>query len=105
VARLSQHFAKEARSQSFREALGIWDELIAVRRQTPRAIKRFMNRLRFLAMRVHDVTQDAREADGKPLLDEPLLVTYAAMEELGETEPRRAHPGGRARSSDDELRT
>ena len=105
VAWLTRHLAQEAiidDSPSFREALGIWDDLIAIRRQTPRAIKRFMNRLRFLAMRVRDVAQEELARGGTPPLDEPLLVTYAAMEELGVAESRRAHAG--ARDSDVELK-
>jgi hypothetical protein len=102
IAWLTRRFSEEAivdDSPSFREALSIWDDLIAARRQTPRAIKRFMNRLRFLAMRVRDVTQEEDACGGASApLDEPLLVTYAAMEELGETEPNptRQPAGGAA---------
>ena len=37
-------------SQNFQDALAIWTPLVAARRNTPRAIKRFGNRLRYLAM-------------------------------------------------------
>jgi hypothetical protein len=98
VAWLTRRFSVESivdDSQSFREALRIWDHLIAMRRQTPRAIKRFMNRLRFLAMRVRDVAQEELARGGTPPLDEPLLVTYAAMEELGVAESKQPHADAR----------
>lgn len=37
-------------SQNFRDALTIWTGVVAAKRSTPRAIKRFGNRLRYLAM-------------------------------------------------------
>ncbi|MDD4963702.1 MAG: YCF48-related protein [Gallionella sp.] len=37
-------------SQNFRDALAIWTGVVAAKRSTPRAIKRFGNRLRYLAM-------------------------------------------------------
>lgn len=96
VAWLTRRFTVESTvndSKDFRDALRIWDDLIAARRQTPRAIKRFMNRLRFLAMRVRDVVREEEDRGVKPALDEPMLVTFAAMEELSAVEPRNARPG------------
>jgi hypothetical protein len=84
-------------SPEFIDALRIWVRGISVRRQTPRAVKRFVNRLRFMAMRV-------REIDGGPgalatPLDEPSLVTFATIEDLdagslGETAETVLPPGG-----------
>ncbi|MBN2010579.1 hypothetical protein JW960_14630 [candidate division KSB1 bacterium] len=39
-------------SVEFQDALDIWYQIILARHNTPRTIKRFMNRLRFLAMRL-----------------------------------------------------
>lgn len=38
-------------SKPFREALKIWQEWLLLRKQTPRTIKRFLNHLRYMAMR------------------------------------------------------
>ena len=38
-------------SKSFRDALQIWQEWLLLRKQTPRTIKRFLNHLRYVAMR------------------------------------------------------
>jgi hypothetical protein len=69
-------------SDTFKEALKFWAPQIGRRRVTPRAIKRYMNRLRFLAMRLRDVTRQAEETRESPPLDEPALVTLSALEEL-----------------------
>jgi hypothetical protein len=67
-------------SGDFRDALRIWSSLIAMRRTTPRAVKRLVNRLRFLAMRARDLEQN-----GLARLPDPLLVTYALVEETSPT--------------------
>jgi hypothetical protein len=79
-------------SPHFREALRIWGPLIALRRRTPRAVKRFMNRLRFLAMRLRDIEEENGTLG--PTLDEPLLVTFAAMDEVNEPRVRTATEDG-----------
>jgi len=51
VLRLLRKTLQETRdSPRFREALEIWTDVVAQKRATPRAIKRFGNRLRYLAM-------------------------------------------------------
>jgi hypothetical protein len=78
VARLSPDpLVKD--SDDFREALRIWAPVIAARRTTPRSVKRMINRLRFLAMRVSDLEQSVH--GGTAMLREPWLVTYASIEE------------------------
>jgi hypothetical protein len=69
-------------SASFREALEIWAPVIARQRQTPRAVKRFVNRLRFLAMRIRDIGEEAVAQGRDAPIDEPTLVTFAAIEEV-----------------------
>ena len=71
-------------STSFLEALVIWAPVIARQRQTPRAIKRFVNRLRFLAMRIRDLGDEATAQGREVPIDEPTLVTFAAIEEVDE---------------------
>ena len=44
-------------SPNFVDALKIWHPLIFSRQSTPRSIKRFMNRIRYLAMRQRSVTE------------------------------------------------
>jgi photosystem II stability/assembly factor-like uncharacterized protein len=48
-----RHFrgVKEKDSPQFLEALEVWMPVIRLRNRTPRSIKRFLNRLRFIAMR------------------------------------------------------
>lgn len=47
-------------SPNFMDALKIWHPLIFSRQSTPRSIKRFMNRIRYLAMRQRAVTEGER---------------------------------------------
>ncbi|MEK6210062.1 MAG: hypothetical protein AABM64_06770 [Pseudomonadota bacterium] len=42
-------------SKSFRDALAIWNDVILTTQDTPRKLKRFMNRLRWLAMRTRKI--------------------------------------------------
>jgi hypothetical protein len=79
-------------SGGFRDALRIWIPVIARRRQTPRAVKRFVNRLRFLAMRVRDVDREAARLGRQAPINEPLLVAYAAIEEADDVRTGRAAP-------------
>ncbi|WP_051906788.1 YCF48-related protein [Methylomarinum vadi] len=72
-------------SKPFREALKIWQEWLLLRKQTPRTIKRFLNHLRYMAMRYrideeprslwqrwkHDAKQDN---GGQTVFSEPALV-------------------------------
>ena len=43
-------------SSRFREALRIWHPWVILNRQTPRAIKRYLNRVRYIAMRYREET-------------------------------------------------
>jgi len=67
-------------SDDFRKALGIWAAVIASQRTTPRAVKRIVNRMRFLAMRIADA-QEGGNSEGRVQLDEGRLVTYTSIEE------------------------
>ncbi len=86
-------------SKSFRDALAIWDEVIVSTQNTPRKLKRFMNRLRWLAMRTRKIEpapgawgrirqawdefrgHSAAEAPGQ--IPEAVLVGLAAMQGAG----------------------
>ena len=86
-------------SKSFRDALAIWDEVIVSTQNTPRKLKRFMNRLRWLAMRTRKIEPApgawgrirqawdefrghlAVEAPGQ--IPEAVLVGLAAMQAAG----------------------
>lgn len=48
-------------SDDFKEALAIWQPWILLNRQTPRAIKRYLNRIRYIAMRFRpeEIQQDS----------------------------------------------
>jgi hypothetical protein len=89
VPRLYYAEAVVTDSDRFKEAISIWVPAISERRETPRDVKRFVNRLRFLAMRVRDfISQDENIAESP--LDESKLVSFAAIEDsspdgLGET--------------------
>lgn len=91
-------------SEQFRRALAIWTPLVAARRNTPRAIKRFGNRLRYLAMLQQDAVHKQtvidhiravlrRSAGNNPQpatdaahrerkLPEHLLIAFGALQEL-----------------------
>lgn len=66
----------------FQEALRIWIEGITKTRETPRAVKRFVNRLRFMAMRLRDLSAEASKAGGRAPLDETDLVAMAVIGDL-----------------------
>ena len=69
----------ERDSRTFREALTNWLPLVAARQNTPREVKRFVNRVRLLAMRQRAEGQDAA------VLDEPTLVALGALHHLDDT--------------------
>ncbi|MEA2900071.1 MAG: hypothetical protein QOJ84_5686 [Bradyrhizobium sp.] len=66
----------------FKSALEIWIDGISQTHETPRAVKRFVNRLRFMAMRLRDVSAEAKKAGGQAPLDEADLVAMAVIEDL-----------------------
>lgn len=66
----------------FQEALKIWLAGITKTRDTPRAVKRFVNRLRFMAMRLRDLSAEASKGGGAAPLDETDLVAMAVIEDL-----------------------
>jgi hypothetical protein len=68
----------------FQEALKIWLAGITKTRETPRAVKRFVNRLRFMAMRLRDLSTEARKGGRHPPLDEADLVAMAVIGDLDE---------------------
>ncbi|HEY5674642.1 MAG TPA: YCF48-related protein [Malonomonas sp.] len=83
-------------SPEFVRALQVWHPLIATKRNTPRAIKRFLNRVRYFAM----INRDQPEAekwslwsllkksqqqpveDTEPMLEEATLVAIGALHHL-----------------------
>jgi KAP-like P-loop domain-containing protein len=68
----------------FQAALKIWLAGITKTRETPRAVKRFVNRLRFMAMRLRDLSTEARKGGRHPPLDEADLVAMAVIGDLDE---------------------
>ena len=54
-------------SETFNNELGIWRPVILARRNTPRAIKRYLNRVRYLAMRLRP--ESPVENGGGPLVN------------------------------------
>ena len=68
----------------FQDALKIWLAGITKTRETPRAVKRFVNRLRFMAMRLRDLSTEARKGGRHPPLDEADLVAMAVIGDLDE---------------------
>ncbi|HYV50193.1 MAG TPA: P-loop NTPase fold protein, partial [Myxococcaceae bacterium] len=83
-------------SRDFREALERWCEVIQLRQPTPRALKRFLNRLRFWAMRLRAEKEPVQvvspwqrlfsrgpQARGDPeAMSEAALVALAALHEV-----------------------
>lgn len=63
-------------SEDFRDAVRDWWPLIEKKCRTPRAIKRFLNRLRFYAMLVRDPQHPA----AKPSLGERAIVGFGVLE-------------------------
>lgn len=63
----------EQDSQDFKRALAIWQPWIQWQYQTPRSVKRFLNRVRYLAMR-------SREGEGLHEADLVALSCIAALE-------------------------
>ncbi len=63
--RQKQKFSKD--SDDFREALNRWTHWIQVKQETPRAIKRFLNHLRYQSIR------------NRKVISESLLVAYASI--------------------------
>lgn len=64
-------------SDAFSAALGIWHPVVRRRNSTPRALKRFVNRVRFHATRLLREAVASGEAAAMP---EEQLVAYAAIE-------------------------
>ncbi|VIO68598.1 hypothetical protein CI1B_22210 [Bradyrhizobium ivorense] len=71
-------------SADFQEALRIWIDGITRTRETPRAIKRFVNRLRFMAMRLRDLSTEADRAGKTPPFTEAALVAMAVTGDVDE---------------------
>ena len=65
-------------SNTFKDALEIWLPLAAQRRETPRAVKRFVNRTRYFAMRLRDERM-AAEADADK---ESTIVALSAIHQI-----------------------
>ncbi|MFB9263604.1 hypothetical protein ACFFWD_10530 [Bradyrhizobium erythrophlei] len=71
-------------SPEFQEALRIWLGGIIRTRETPRAVKRFVNRLRFMAMRLRDLSVEAERAGQRPPFNEADLVAMAVTGDVNE---------------------
>lgn len=81
-------------SPRFKDALKVWQPWIAARRLTPRNIKRYMNRVRYIAMRFREESpppatlwqqlQQRLSGASRPLqdcsIDEPILVALSAIQ-------------------------
>ena len=65
-------------SNTFKDALQIWLPLAAQRRETPRAIKRFVNRTRYFAMRL----RDERNASNSDPDSEATIVALSAIHQI-----------------------
>ncbi len=76
LARQPQRIVQD--SADFRAALAIWQPWITIQRQTPRAIKRFLNRVRYHAMRVRTEVEEQRGAD-ELAINEADLVALSAI--------------------------
>lgn len=63
-------------SPEFRTSLKSWYELLATRRSTPRAIKRFVNRLRYYSMRLR-----RSKGDGETRVPDSQLVALCVIED------------------------
>ena len=69
----------ERDSRDFRTSLATWLPLVAARQNTPREVKRFVNRVRLLAMR------QRAEGEAAAHLDEPMLVALGALHHVDES--------------------
>lgn len=69
----------ERDSADFRRSLANWLPLVAARQNTPREVKRFVNRIRLLAMR------QRADAGHAVQIDEPTLVALGALHHLDES--------------------
>ena len=63
---------------NFSRALRIWFNVIQINNKTPRALKRYLNRLRYLAMRQR-VSRTSDEVDWQQDISEPGLVALSAL--------------------------
>lgn len=64
-------------SAEFEASVEKWFSEIERKKETPRAIKRFVNRLRLYA----SLARNADDADGQPLISERAIVGFGVMEE------------------------
>ena len=83
-------------SPKFVEALTVWHPLVFARSSTPRSVKRFMNRVRYLAMR------QRRQKDDPPAWRR-LLRRFAAAEETDAAGSEKATLNNSAAPIPDEL--
>lgn len=88
-----QRFTED--SKTFRDALNIWHPWIVLMNRTPRTIKRFLNRLRYVAMRLRSESEhlglyerirrkvagkpETTEAENREGVPEPVLVALGAI--------------------------
>ena len=63
-------------SEPFSRALAVWNPVIASRLETPRELRRFMNRLRYSAVRLNGMAADSGFAN---TLNEEEIVSLAAL--------------------------
>ena len=71
-------------STEFKDALQIWSDVIQQRRNTPRAVKRYLNRSRYLAVRLREDEQAAAASPQAKAgsLDEQTLVALSALHHI-----------------------
>jgi hypothetical protein len=75
LTRQSQRIVPD--SADFRAALSLWQPWITLQRQTPRAIKRFLNRVRYHAMRVRTEIEEHRVSDDLAMNEADLVALSA----------------------------
>jgi hypothetical protein len=96
-------------SREFGEALDAWCDVVRTRQNTPRSLKRFMNRVRYLAMHQMpadhtDLRQGAAEEESPTSMRESILVALSALHyvnpsllaRVNDFKPTQDDPVGRA---------
>jgi len=64
-------------SANFEKALSIWQPWIGLQRSTPRAIKRYVNYVRYLAMRYKNIDVGNRDVESQEINEENLVALSA----------------------------
>lgn len=73
-----QHATRD--SQEFTDALKIWHPVVRARVDSPRELKRFINRVRYLAAFHREKTTIPNESREEPRLSDAIIVALAALQ-------------------------